>query len=92
MGDMADDFNAMREHSQVKRASNRISSAGLLEARGITFESKNGGAHLIVQHEGKVIDFWPGTGKWIARGSGKNAGCIGRGVFPLLKYLEKVDG
>jgi len=69
MGDMGDDFNAWKKHKQEKRASNRDNSAELLMAEGIEFESKNIGAHLIVKGGGKIIDFWPGTGLWIVRGS-----------------------
>lgn len=69
--------------SQKRRASNRESSADLLSQADIQFDSKNGGAHLIVSHGGKVIDFWPGTGKFIPRGFGKE----GRGVFNLMKVL-----
>lgn len=66
-----------------KRGENRVNSAQILKERGINFESKNGGAHLIVSHNGKTVDFWPGTGKWISRIGGK-----GRGVRKLLKMLE----
>lgn len=69
--------------SQVRRGENRESSAKILADRSIAFESKNMGAHLIVSHEGKVVDFWPGTGKYIPRGFGK----AGRGVFNLLKVI-----
>lgn len=40
---------AMQEASQQRRASNRANSAALLRANGVPFESKNGGAHLIVR-------------------------------------------
>lgn len=83
MGDMADDFNAMRQDSQERRSFNRKSSAQILEHSRVNFESKNGGAHLVVRHEKTVVDFWPGTGKWIAR----DFDVSGRGVFPLLRYL-----
>ncbi|MFK3815130.1 hypothetical protein ACI2KG_00720 [Pseudomonas sp. NPDC089407] len=69
--------------SAERRAKNRQSSAEMLSERGIQFEAKNMGAHLIVSHEGKVADFWPGTGKYIPRGGGRP----GRGVFNLLKML-----
>jgi hypothetical protein len=69
--------------SAERRAKNRQSSAEMLAERGIQFETKNMGAHLIVSHDGKVADFWPGTGKYIPRGGGRP----GRGVFNLLKLL-----
>ena len=82
MGDMGDIFNEMRQHSQEKRASNRENPVQILTEHGIEFESKNIGAHLIVKHDGKTVDFWPGTGKWNVRD-----GRQGRGVFRLLEHL-----
>ena len=55
----------------------------MLQELGVSFERKNMGAHLIVSHDGKVVDFWPGTGKYIPRGFGQP----GRGVFNLLKLI-----
>lgn len=68
--------------SQQRRASHRETSAELLERSGIAYASKNGGVHLIVTHGDQVVDFWPGTGKFIPRG-----GRPGRGVFNLMKLL-----
>jgi hypothetical protein len=69
------------EESKRRRASHRKNSAEILRARGIPFESKNAGAHLIVG-DPPVADFWPGTGLWILRKGGS-----GRGVFNLLKRV-----
>lgn len=77
MGEM---FNALKKARQEKRASNRESSAATLLAAGIEFESKNLGAHLIVGN----IDFWPGTGLWIVRGSNQKR----RGVLKLIKHIK----
>lgn len=74
-----------KEHSKQKRNDNRDRSAKLLTERGIEFESKNLGAHLIVQSNKGIIDFWPGTGKWKARESDK----FRRGVFELLRCIKK---
>lgn len=71
------------QESQVRRGENRENSAVILTERGVQFEAKNMGAHLIVSHEGKIVDFWPGTGKYIPRGFGRP----GRGVFNLLKAI-----
>lgn len=54
-----------------------------LEAAGIQFESKNGGAHLVVSAAGLVVDFWPGTGLWVVRGTNERR----RGVRHLIKRL-----
>lgn len=81
------DFEQHYEERKLKRANNRESSPKILQERGITFELKNNGAHLVVTHNNKVADFWPGTGKYQVRGSGKYK----RGVFNLLKDLEAVQ-
>lgn len=82
MSDMGDYFREHRSMSKARRAMNRDNSAEILERAGVTFGKRNGGAHLIVMHEGKTVDFWPGTGKWLDRD-----GPGGRGVFKLLKHL-----
>lgn len=84
MSDMAEDFKAHREAWQAKRKHNREASIDVLRQHGVTFETKHGYAHLIVEHHGSVVYFWPGTGRFIFRGAG---GRNGRGVFALLKDL-----
>lgn len=84
MGDMGDDFNFMKNRSREKRADNREYSAAVLTRSGIVFESKNMDAHLIVLGGAKVIDFWPGTGLWIVRGSKEKR----RGVRKLVEFVE----
>ena len=79
-------WRAMREDSQRRRARNRENSAAVLRTKGIAFEERNAGAHLIVRHAGTVVDFWPGTGKWIMRGSGLS----GRGMQNLINRLREV--
>ena len=83
MGDVGDSFDGWKEHSQEKRADNRSMSAGILRDRGVSFTEKNMGAHLIVEGKECLIDFWPGTGKYITRTGNK-----GRGVFNLLKLVS----
>lgn len=88
---MADDddnlweaFKERRGAMREKRAANREDSAALLRERGVAFETRNGGAHLIVTHEDRTADFWPGTGLYVIRdGSGR-----GRGVMNLLRTLR----
>jgi hypothetical protein len=74
----------MKEESQRKRASNREASARSLIDAGIHFDARNGGAHLIVYAANMVVDFWPGTGLWIARGTKKRQ----RGVRRLIAELR----
>ena len=86
MGDVGDDYRALKEKGQRRRASNRETSPEVLKENGVKFESKNLGAHLIVEAKTGKIDFWPGTGKWIARN-----GRRGAGVFPLIKYIKEQE-
>lgn len=89
MGDVGDYWRdvapGLKERNQKKRASNRVSSAALLTSAGIPFESKNNGAHLVVHVGQTVADFWPGTGLWSIRGSGKQR----RGVRTLIAALKR---
>jgi hypothetical protein len=76
-----------KKRSQEKRASNRAASAEILARVGVKFESKNQGAHLVVESSRGKIDFWPGTGKWILR----EGGVTGRGVNNLLTAMKVVQ-
>lgn len=83
MSEIGDDFAFLKEMQKQKRANNTVSSTELLKSRNIKFESKNNGAHLIVTHGTKIVDFWPATGRFISRVSNKD----GRGVYNLFKYI-----
>lgn len=67
-----------------KRGMNRQSSRQLLESRNIEYRTNNGGIHLIVSGHHCQIDFWPGKGKWKARGIDMS----GYGVFNLIELIE----
>jgi hypothetical protein len=81
MGEM---FNEYKKARQEKRAQNRDSSAEYLTRRNIAFNSRNGGAHLIVHSVNGLVDFWPGTGLWQIR-----SGRRGFGVKALVAFIEK---
>ncbi len=83
-GGMTEDFKILNEISKNKRESNRNTSQAFLERESILFEIKNNNAHLIVEGSKGFIDFWPGTGKWIARTRIK-----GFGVKNLIKAIRK---
>lgn len=72
----------LRHARQEKRAANRESSTARLVAAGIRFTSHNGGSHLIITHDGKTVNFWPGTGNWSCK-----SGIKGRGIFKLIRHL-----
>lgn len=78
---------AMKAIGKERRSRNRESSAELLREAGIQFESKNDGAHLIVNHAGNVADLWPGTGKYRVRKPGGKGEQYRRGVFNLMRDL-----
>jgi len=80
-----DDFTMMRISGQEKRRQNRLSSPAFLTSLGILFREHKAGAHLVVTHGGRTVDFWPGTGKWIDR----DTKWYGRGVRNLIKHLEE---
>ncbi len=84
MSEIGEVYEALRAGSAIRRASNRASSSTFLRERGVPFVSKNLGAHLIVGAP-PFADFWPGTGLWIERASGRKD----RGVFRLLKALAR---
>jgi hypothetical protein len=77
----------MIEASKQKRAQNREMSAKILTHVGISYESKNQGAHLILSAGDKVINFWPGTGLWVIRGSKKQH----RGIRHLIAHVKKIS-
>ena len=87
MGDMGDMWREVKDASKVKRANNRAGSADRLNSAGIAYTSKNGGAHLIVQGNSEVIDFWPGTGLWVARPGNMRQ----YGVAKLIKYAQNCE-
>lgn len=70
------------DSGKAKRAHNRENSNRLLRENGYQFEEKNDAAHLIVQTLRGIVDFWPGTGKFIVRDSQFE----GRGVFNLMQH------
>lgn len=85
MGDMIDYFRDIKEVRRQKRAENRESSQALLCKAGVQFTSQNNEAHLIVTTDGgHAIDFWPGTGLWIMRGSTQRH----RGVRKLIAFCK----
>lgn len=85
MSEMVEIMRSMKKDSQERRANNRASSTDLLRADGVEFEERNAGAHLIVPAGRDIVDFWPGTGLWIVRGSPVQH----RGVHHLLRYIKK---
>ena len=84
MSEIGDVFSALRESKKEKKLDNKVYSTKSLRKAGIEFASKNEGLHLIVTGKVGLIDFWPSTGKWKCRASGKYL----RGIKSLIKYIE----
>lgn len=87
--DMGAMYRAMKQAHANKREENRDNSATLLIKYGIAFDTCNFGAHLMIKLGGKnttnsIIDFWPGTGRWVVRDKDTR----GFGVFGLLAVLN----
>jgi hypothetical protein len=74
----------LKQESEERRKTNKERSCAMLRFLGVEFEAKNEGVHLIVRHGGRVIDFWPSTGKFIEQKPGAKPG---RGVFNMLKSI-----
>lgn len=51
----------------------------------ISFSSHNQGAHLILVGKAASADFWPGTGRWHARGEKPFKG---NGLEQVLQYVK----
>lgn len=78
-----DDWKQYNLIGQEKRRANRKSSGTILSENNVPFDSHNGGAHLVVRLNNFVVDFWPGTGKYIVRGSNTYK----RGIFRMLRDI-----
>lgn len=90
MGDMGDDFRAWKEHRRKKRDSYKSEKMpdDIRRVRNLAsyIEERNFGEHLIVGCENaRIVDYWPGTRRWIARRSKAK----GYDVESLISYLEK---
>jgi hypothetical protein len=84
---VSEDSDLWKDHyarSKAKRAANRESSPRFLTSRGVKYEVHNQGFHLVVEGN---IDFWPGTGLWRVRNSGKQ----GRGVQNLANWIQRTQ-
>ena len=68
MGDM---YKDLRELSKQERRERTLEAPAKLKAAGLAFELKNGGSHVILMTQTRVVDFWPGNELWIVRGSKK---------------------
>ena len=82
MGEMIEVFQAVKRLNQSHAAQMRQLIPEELKRRGIVFTTHNEGAHPIVETNHGLVDYWPGTGKWVAR-----EGARGYGLDGLLAYM-----
>jgi len=82
-------WRELKRQRQERRAGNRERAPETLRRHGLIFGEHNHGAHLIVCLEGRIVDFWPGTGRWIERPEQVSTSRPrdGRGIFNLLRHL-----
>lgn len=88
---MAARFAALKRESQARRARHRENAPDILRRCGVQFEARNGGVHLLIETEGRRVDFWPGTGRWIMRGDRGGHALRGFGIFALLRELMPAE-
>lgn len=88
MGDMGEMYHAWRRTKSEQREMNRENAPAILQEMGYAFTVKNQGAHLIVRAAcGVVIDFWPGSMKWIARADRGGRALRGRGLDKMAQHF-----
>lgn len=87
MGDMGDDFRAMKEHRQKMKSQRYADSSSArmeIYKEALDIEEKNDGQHWIVRTAKETIDFWPSSGRWIVRGK-KASGYDARSLLKRMK-------
>lgn len=89
MGDMAEEYRALKEHKKLKKEAMKVGNIAFLDVVGIPYESKNNGLHIIISRSGVVIDFYPSTGKWIDRDKGKGYGTNSLREHYIYRAQEK---
>ena len=83
MSELGEVFKEWHEVKKEKKQSNLEYNTKLLINKGILFESKNNGLHLVITHKEETIDFWPSTGLFWVRKCKQ-----GRGIKNLIKLLD----
>lgn len=91
MGDMADDFAAMKAHRQTRHANWNRRNMEILNRRsdegGLVFAVTNAGETLLFRERGKPkVDFYPSTGRWRIPNSKKT---YSGGAESFLRWYAK---
>ncbi len=85
MGDMVEIFKAMNEEKRLRRQLSLKWNMELVLKSGVSFVTKNDGFHLILEDH---IDFWPSSGKFFDRETGKYGQGLNK-VFVILGVRTK---
>lgn len=89
MGDMADDFAAMKAHRQQQHAHWKQKNMEILNASGAIFTVTNYGETLLFRMTGyPKVDFYPSTGRWRIVGD-KNGRPLRGGAEAFLSWYER---
>lgn len=72
------------KESQERRAEHRNNAPRILTLYEVPFQLHTE-AHLKVWSSSDTYDFWPGTGKYTSRSTGKS----GRGIFNLIRRVRR---
>lgn len=80
-------FLEYRNHESLRKSRRRDKAVRALQERGIAFETKNRGYHLVIACGTGVIDFWPGTGFWRQRGTAQDH----RGLAELIARITSLE-
>lgn len=88
MGDMGDDFRAMRSHTQRVHATwNRINTKAIKKS-GIPYLDR--GETFCFREEGKPkVDFYPSTGRWREVGTSERKPTLRGGAKAFLGWYRK---
>ena len=88
MGDMGDDFAAMKAHRQQQHADWKQKNMEILSASGAVFTVTNSGETLLFRMSGyPKVDFYPSTGRW--RIVGANSRTLKGGATSFLNWYRK---
>jgi len=87
MGDMGDDFAAMRAHRQAQHADWKRRNMQVLSDSGAIFTVTNNGETLLFRMTGyPMVDFYPSTGRWRVAGVKKT---FSGGATAFLVWYKK---
>jgi len=91
MGDMAEDFAAMRAATRDRHAEWKRNNTAVLQASGISFTITNASETFLFREPGKPkVDFYPSTGRW--RVAGQSRTFSGGAAKFLDWYAKQTNG